>query len=79
MKPQEVIEKEKQLEIVKSVADHATSKMKQQLCANAVVGYSIVEEGKGLKPVPYNHGCDNDRRNGSKYCQSCSDAHHNEK
>lgn len=63
--------------------DYTANKMRNLICANAkliVTPATIDEKTKSVHPgdIQYddNH-CKNDRRNGSKYCQACSDAYHN--
>lgn len=63
--------------------DRYASKLRQRACANAVVNVappSIDEETKSVHPgdieLDPKH-CQNMRRNGSKFCQACSDAYKN--
>lgn len=62
--------------------EFVANKMRQVGCANAVIiitPASIDEEKKTVHPgdIQYSKDhCPNDRRNGSKFCQKCSDKHH---
>lgn len=56
--------------------------LQRRLCTNAEVVIVPVEENQESDEYEYaleNDGCVYDRRNGSKYCQGCSDAYHAEK
>ncbi len=56
----------------------ALAKVRQQLCANAEL--SIEERQNGVEEFKIDYepvlaGCQELRRNGSKWCQKCSDRH----
>lgn len=61
--------------------DFAANKMRQAGCANALIivtPASIDPKTKSVHPGDLQYSkdhCPNDRRNGSKYCQKCSDEH----
>ena len=51
--------------------------MQRSLCTNADVKIMVKDEGmKSEESDVDNIGCRNPRRQGSKYCQECSDKHH---
>lgn len=62
-----------------SDAERAGYRAKRSLCANATVTFNEVEEGDDKTQVTrYTYelgGCTNERRHGSAWCQSCSDAY----
>jgi hypothetical protein len=73
----------------KEAMQRQVNKVRQRVCASAEV--ELYEAGKAVNPaapsseeVPYYdfkvtaEACQNQRRNGSKYCQACSDKHNSE-
>lgn len=62
--------------------DYAAGKMIAAGCANSLIivtPASIDEKTRSVHPGDLQYSkdhCQNDRRNGSKYCQVCSDKHH---
>ena len=65
--------------------DTTAVKMRRMACVNAkivVTPASVNAETREVNPgdLQYDKAyCQNDRRNGSKFCQACSDAHNNGK
>lgn len=65
--------------------DVTATQMRRLACANAkiiVTDASVDEKNKTVHPgdIQYDkEHCQNDRRNGSKFCQACSDKHHEKK
>lgn len=63
--------------------DDTANRMRRYACANAkiiVTPATIDEKSQTVHPgdIQYDKDhCQNDRRNGSKFCQKCSDEHKN--
>ena len=72
MKPQKDVEAEE-------LANSQMRKQRQQTCKAS--NFSVKEGDKDYEKQTFdysieNTGCTNPRRNGSAWCQSCSDKHH---
>ena len=71
------------MQFEKTHMERQGNKLRQRLCGNGDV--TVTEAGKANNPqgieAPYyvlevdQAKCQNQRRNSSKYCQACSDAH----
>lgn len=59
-------------------AIHGMNRIKEETCKNAHFLIQAKDHVPEMRIFPYdiqNMGCKNKRRNGSAYCQECSDAH----
>lgn len=67
----------KELNAKRTLAYRQAKNLQNNLCANADILVMVKDEGKKTEDYDItNKGCRNPRRNGSKWCQPCSDKHH---
>lgn len=55
------------------------TKISQRLCGGAILSTILVSEKPDIMEFRYevlNNGCKEFRRHGSRWCQTCSDKHH---
>lgn len=82
---EEVEEKPKKPYLSKETATRFANNVRQKLCKNAKVWVEedeemLVQTGEGRKEMLMNYTvkgdfCEKERRNGSAFCQECSDKH----
>lgn len=73
---------EQACEMLQRRLDFTASRIKKMACVNAriiVTPAKIMRKERSVHPgdIQYDKDfCQNDKRNGSKFCQACSDKHH---
>lgn len=65
------IDKEKDMQERRDFYEMIRRRTARVFCANAIIGV----KNKGKKFEITEDGCKNRKRNGSKFCQECSDKH----